>query len=58
MFNDEIKSGGGVRSLTLYWVSQNYRTPFIFEIFQQRRIARLNVNSDLDSPSKSLSNTL
>ena len=24
--------------------------PFIFEIFQQRRIARLNPTSDLDSP--------
>ena len=32
--------------------------PFIFEIFQQRRIARLNRNGDLNSPWNSLSNTI
>jgi hypothetical protein len=32
--------------------------PFIFEIFQQRQIAILILNSDLDSPWNSLLNTV
>jgi hypothetical protein len=40
---------------SIYRVYQNYRPPFIFGIFQQRRIVRSNLNSDLNSSGNSFS---